>query len=248
GAALLAAFDRLGAKRVAVRSSGASEDGSERSHAGVYETLLDVARADLVDAVETVCSSLDSARARAHRGADGVDRAGSVVVQEMVPARFAGVAFTEDPACAGAVVVEMVEGLGDRLVSGEATPTAWRFGRHSGAPLQPAAPPLDLAPLLALLRRIEARFGRPQDVEWAYTADRGFAILQSRDITVTARDGEAQRAAIERERHRLLGLCAGVPAGEVAFAQDEVAELLPRPTTASLALMTDLWEAGGAVD
>src|SRR5690606_14206140 len=61
GAALLAAFDRLGAKRVAVRSSGASEDGSERSHAGVYETLLDVARADLVDAVETVCSSLDSA-------------------------------------------------------------------------------------------------------------------------------------------------------------------------------------------
>src|SRR5690606_34476118 len=88
---------------------------------------------------------------------------GGVIVQAMVAAEHAGVLFTEDPACAGAMLVEMTAGLGDRLVSGQVDPDAFRFGRRTFQPLQEGTAPVDLTPLLELGRRAEKLFGRPQD-------------------------------------------------------------------------------------
>ncbi len=229
-------YRRLGGQPLAVRSSARGEDGSERSFAGEFRTLLHVARSGLRDAIAAV--------RRSYGG-----RGGGVVIQRMAPAEFAGVMFTEDPAHAGQVLVEMVEGLGESLVSGTATPTEHRFRRASGEAVGAEAP-FDLGPLLELGRRLERAFGVPQDIEWARVGGR-FVLLQSRDVTRRAGDGQGPVGVREAERARLLAL-AGVPgtspAGEPVFASGDYAALLPEPSPYSLELMQAIWAPGGTVD
>ncbi len=246
-AAILRAHKRLGAQRVAVRSSGMGEDGVEFSHAGEFDSILKVTRERLLDCVEQVQTSLR----RPHSGiAERCDE-GGVLVQTMVPAEYAGVLFTEDPGCAGAMMVEMTAGLGDSLVSGQVDPDGYRFGRLTLRPLQTSTAPMDLRKLLELGLRAERMFGRAQDIEWAYAKGR-FYILQARDITCTAQDttnlGDAT-ARREAERARLLKLApsSGDPR-KAMLAQNELAELLPEPTPFSLSLMNELWAKGGSVE
>jgi len=241
-AEVLAAHARLGAQRVAVRSSGANEDGSEKSYAGVFESILDVEPAGLETAMEKVAHSWTGARVEAYSNAR---ESGGIVVQAMVPAEWAGVLFSEHPGEAGTCAVEMVAGLGDDLVAGRADPKSFRLGRASGRLLDGARPPVDLTPLFALGRRVEALFGTPQDVEWAFAGGR-FRLLQARDVTRLSRSGDDDRARRERERHRLLGVLRGVPAGDAAFVQNELSELLPEPTPLSLSLMESLWAYDGS--
>ena len=270
-----ALWKSLGAKAVAVRSSGADEDGDGASFAGVYESILGVERPGLADAARAVRASFSSGRSDSYRsvtesgaapagGTEGAAPAGAtggVIVQAMVDARFAGVLFTEHPGTTGAMLVEVVAGLGEGLVGGTVTPDTHAFGRLTGERWdEPGAkaPALDLAPLLALGREVEALFGRPQDIEWAF-ADGRFHLLQARDITRSSADGETLPALAERDRKRLIGELAGRrrrprrggPAADIdapVLVQNELSELLPRPTPLSADLMGRLWEAGGATD
>lgn len=243
------AFAALGAERVAVRSSGMKEDGADKSYAGVFESVLDVRGDTLFQALDEVLESLASARAQAYSGEKA--ELGAVLVQAMVPAEFAGVLFTEHPATSGASAVELVRGLGDALVSGRADPMGFRFGRVSGRAWSAKdggnTAPIDLAPLLALGRRVEALFGRPQDVEWAYANGR-FLLLQARDITRRAGSTSTPAALRERERARLLELAHGAKADEVVLGQNELSELLPEPTPYSLSWMEAMWAHGGTTD
>jgi pyruvate,water dikinase len=52
-----------------------------------------------------------------------------VVIQEMVDASVAGVAFSRDPANDDCVRVEAVKGIGEELVSGNAIPESYVFER-----------------------------------------------------------------------------------------------------------------------
>ncbi|MFO1076264.1 MAG: PEP/pyruvate-binding domain-containing protein [Planctomycetota bacterium] len=228
------AFARLGAARVAVRSSAVGEDGEHQSFAGEFRTLLDVERAGLPAAIAAV--------RRSYAG-----RPGGVVVQAMVPAEFAGVMFTEDPAHSGRLLIEAVEGLGEGLVSGTATPTEHRVGRITGAVAEGDPAPFDLSRLVTLGRDLEARFGAPQDVEWAMARGR-MLLLQSRHVTRRAGDGDDPVAIRERERARLLALAGDAPAEEPLFVASDYAALLPEPTPFSLAVMKEIWAPGGSVD
>ena len=89
----------------------------------------------------------------------------------------------------------------------------------------------------------------PQDVEWAYRDGR-FLILQSRNITALSRSQTANMKEFvqERERRRLLDLCAGAAPDEPVFVLNELSELLPRPTPFSLSFMEALWQPGGSTD
>ena len=236
----------FGGARMAVRSSGVNEDGADKSYAGVFESILNVSADKLVDAIIEVRASMATERTRAYGGAD---ETGGVVVQRMVDAAYAGVLFTEHPASSGRLMIEMVSGLGEDLVSGLRQPDTYEFGRFTHRLLGKSKPPIELAPLLLLGRKIEALFDcRPQDIEWAWVGG-GFHILQARDITTGARTtGAPERAVFEIERERLLRLAEGSSADEPVFVQNAITELLPRPTAASLSLMEAIWDENGATD
>jgi len=188
------ALHRLGPGPVAVRSSGVGEDGEARSFAGIHDTFLSVEGVeDVLASIHRCWLSAFSARARAYR-----DRAGAaepprlaVVVQRMVAAQVAGVAFSCDPVARrrDRVVVEAVAGLGDALVSGRAAPDRAVLDRAGAIlALEPAANRAGC--LDACLARevadattaLEARLGFPVDVEWA-RADDGIHLLQVRPVT-----------------------------------------------------------------
>ncbi|HET6510302.1 MAG TPA: phosphoenolpyruvate synthase [Baekduia sp.] len=193
-AAIVAALARLGEDAAyAVRSSATAEDTPTASFAGQHDSYLDVVGRDAVlEHVRRAWGSLFTERAIAYRLRNGIDHRAvdmAVVVQRMVDARAAGVLFTADPVTGNRRVaaVEAVAGLGEALVSGAADPD--RFAVRDDAVVARAArqdrPVLTDAQALALTRlgrTIEARLGRPQDIEWCL-ADDGFAFVQSRPIT-----------------------------------------------------------------
>ncbi len=104
------------------------EDGADASFAGQYDTVLNVGDGTELRAAIDRCVASAGGRPRARSYQQ--DRAGAatatmnVVVQRMVDARVAGVVFTADPASArrDLLVIDAVAGLGEALVSGEATP------------------------------------------------------------------------------------------------------------------------------
>lgn len=136
----------------------------------------------------------------------------AVVVQRMVFPHAAGILFTADPVTGNRKVatVDAGFGLGEALVSGLVNPDVFtvRDGEvvaRTIAAKQRAVQPLpaggtrevavdtqqqerpaltdeQAVRLVGLGRRIEAHFGRPQDIEWCL-ADDGFRIVQSRPIT-----------------------------------------------------------------
>ena len=169
----------LGCERLAVRSSASAEDSAGLSFAGVFESVTNVDRASLEAAIVQVQASFDAERAGAYKAQGG---SGSVLVQRMVDAAYAGVLFTRDPAAAGLAMVEVVEGTAENLVSGAVRPQTCRFGRVTKMPFGKSRSPIDLAPLLQLGDRAEQLFGTPQDIEWTYR-DGQFHLVQSRDIT-----------------------------------------------------------------
>jgi pyruvate,water dikinase len=172
-------------QRFAVRSSASAEDLAGASFAGQYETVLDVGLDELPDAVQQVVDSAATARVAAYRQAHPqaapADPPGSgagmaVLVQVMVPADAAGVAFTANPLTGGRdeVVITAVRGLGERLVAGQATGDQWivRHGQARRTRATEQAISADQARQIATLaRRVHAHLGSPQDLEWAITTD-----------------------------------------------------------------------------
>ncbi len=113
---------------VAVRSSGTAEDLADASFAGIYATELNIRGIDaLLDAVRRCWASMWTAGAIKYRrdlGAEGPPPRIAVLVQEMIPADVAGVAFIGNPLTARAdeIVVNASWGLGESVVSGAVEP------------------------------------------------------------------------------------------------------------------------------
>ncbi|WP_205574546.1 MULTISPECIES: rifamycin-inactivating phosphotransferase [Streptomyces] len=136
----------------------------------------------------------------------------AVVVQQMVFPHASGILFTADPVSGNRTVatVDAGFGLGEALVSGLVNPDVFKVrhgevvartisakqrevhallaGGTREVPIdaqrqqQPALTDAQAVRLVELGRRIEARFGRPQDIEWCLVDD-DFHIVQSRPIT-----------------------------------------------------------------
>lgn len=237
---------RIGSSPCAVRSSASQEDGAGQSFAGVFDSVLNVEAGTFTKAVETVLASFQSSRAESYQKAGaGQD---NILVQHMVQSTYAGVLFTQDPGAPGQMLLEWVEGCGEDLVSGRKTPGSARYGRFSGTclPSEDPSPAFDPRDLLAMGRAIEALFGRPQDIEWAWT-DGQFHILQSRDITTMA-VGSAEDQAVAREWRGFFTRFADRNPQDLLLEQDEMSEVLPRPTPLSFSLATALWAPGGSLD
>jgi phosphohistidine swiveling domain-containing protein len=189
--AITAALDALGPGPVAVRSSAAAEDLAGASFAGQYESVLGVdGSKNVLAAIGEVLRSAEServARYRQEKDTKGASSAMGVLVQRMVPAEVAGVAFSADPVTGDrdVVVVSAVRGLGDRLVSGEAGADEWVVQAGSASRRRAVENVLDAGraeEVAALARRVEANEGGPQDIEWAAAAGR-IHLLQARRMT-----------------------------------------------------------------
>jgi pyruvate,water dikinase len=188
--AVRGAYRALGG-RVAVRSSATAEDLPEASFAGQQDTILDVeGDGPLLHAVRRCWSSLWNERAVSYRASHAVDERAlrlAVVVQRMVPATIAGVLFTADPITGRRhrAAIDAVRGLGEQLVSGAVNPDHYLVDTQAGKVLERRGDILDdvrLREIVAIGDRIEAHYGKPQDIEWAID-DTKLWIVQSRDIT-----------------------------------------------------------------
>ncbi|MEE8253103.1 MAG: PEP/pyruvate-binding domain-containing protein [Hyphomicrobium sp.] len=121
-------------QRVAVRSSASDEDDASHSFAGQLESFLFVAPQDVLDRVVDVWRSGFSERVftyRAEHGLSPTPQPPSALVQRMVKADTAGVAFAADPVTGrrGMVVIGAVFGLGTALVSGDADADTYHVDR-----------------------------------------------------------------------------------------------------------------------
>ena len=172
GEEALAAFRALGAPLVAVRSSATAEDGGAASWAGQFETFLNTDEEHLLENIERCRASAWSTRVEAYAEEQGVAAVRvAVIVQAMVPAEVAGVAFSVHPVTGvREPVIEAVRGLGDALVSGRTEP------EDDALTAEQAREVAELA------RRVESFCGYPVDVEWAIACGIVYA-LQARPIT-----------------------------------------------------------------
>ena len=177
----------LGDGPYAVRSSAIAEDGAGQSFAGIFESVLDVAAADLPAAVDRTLASASAGRVAAY-GSDGHDIRMAVIVQRMVDARAAGVALTADPLTGdrAVAVITAVRGLGERLVSGRAFGDEFVVRGQKAERKRQLEDAIDArqAKEIALeARRIAAARGEPQDIEWAIDRAGELWILQARPMT-----------------------------------------------------------------
>ncbi|MGN6609685.1 MAG: phosphoenolpyruvate synthase [Jatrophihabitans sp.] len=136
-AEITGAYRRLGAHaRVAVRSSGTSEDSGASSFAGMNATFTNVAgEQDVLARIVDCWASLYGARSLAYRASTGVEEEPTiaVIVQLMIPSERSGIAFTADPVSGDTdtIVVEAILGQGEAIVSGAVEPDTYRVDKAS---------------------------------------------------------------------------------------------------------------------
>ncbi|MFJ9365803.1 phosphoenolpyruvate synthase [Nocardia sp. NPDC101769] len=129
--AVLSAYHRLGdAVTVAVRSSAVGEDSATASFAGMNVSHTNIhGDEELITALTDCWASLFSPRVLTYRARRGMHNRPemAVVVQRMVAARTAGVAFTADPATGSLdhIVIDAARGQGEVVVSGAVTPDTY---------------------------------------------------------------------------------------------------------------------------
>jgi pyruvate,water dikinase len=190
---LEAHIDRLltqfAADRFAVRSSALNEDLPGVSFAGQMDSYLDVPGSEVKTKVKSVFASLFNSRAIYYREMKGFshDAGTAVIIQEMIPAEFAGVLFTRDPINKTHIIIEIAAGLGEKVVSGTASPNSYMVNRdnlHIEKLDEPTPFNRQMVKQIARIGlEIERQFIRPQDMEFAVINETVF-ILQARPITV----------------------------------------------------------------
>ncbi len=213
-------YDELSQKKdkfVAVRSSATAEDLPEASFAGQQSTFLNIrGHQNLKKAILDAWASLFEARAiyyRVQKNFDHFKIGIAIPVQLMVQSEVSGVMFTLDPITNDKkkVVIEAVFGLGELIVSGQATPDHYEVEKHDFTIIAKSIveqekqlvkadegnkmiqiakhfrkdqklPDDKIVELAKIGKRIEDHYYFPQDIEWAYE-DGNLYIVQTRPVT-----------------------------------------------------------------
>jgi phosphohistidine swiveling domain-containing protein len=213
---------------VAVRSSATAEDLPTASFAGQQATLLNVRdQQQLLRAILECWASLWSSLAVLYRAQRGLAQQWpemAVLVQSMVDAEAAGVAFSLHPVSGEAeVLVEAALGLGETVVSGEGDVDQYSVDRETCREVRP--------PSIGhkLQKRVMAAQGGLHKVE---------VPAEMRDARTLSpqRVGQVAEAVLALEQH--LGCPQDM---EWAFAGGELYILQSRPiTTSARSFFTDI--------
>ena len=161
-------------KLYAVRSSATSEDGDDKSFAGMFLTKLNVEPQDVRDTILEVRASASNNRVQSY---DNEDQKVDVIVMEMVDARISGVLFSVNPVDgSNEMLVEYQDGVGGVVDgSGESTMETWDRGDTLTHLWQTELRKEAIA--------LEGLFTKPVDIEWAVDNEENLWILQVRPIT-----------------------------------------------------------------
>uniref|UniRef100_A0AC34FGA9 Phosphoenolpyruvate synthase n=1 Tax=Panagrolaimus sp. ES5 TaxID=591445 RepID=A0AC34FGA9_9BILA len=226
----------------AVRSSAIGEDGSEVSSAGQLETYLNTPKVEIRRKIIECWASNYRREILNYRlqNAQPLNSAVAVVIQKMINGSDAGVMFTNDPVKGdpSKIVINVVEGLGEALVSGLKTPEQIIVGRDLKVLNKSENCKLDdkISSELAHLGLLfEDAFSGPQDVEFAIKNGHVY-ILQARSITNLDLETDWE---FEHE-FDTPSLCE-----KDLHSTANVGEVLPRPMTPLRdSLLLDLYDRG----
>ena len=197
---------------IAVRSSAAEEDSETKSFAGRFETRLGIrTTADLLESFVAVKSSGSTNLVKKYNGETIPPEHIAVLIQRMVDATRAGIAFSRDPSTGEQkVIIESNYGLGKSVVDGEVTPDSIEYrndgtyktfiGRKSvqitldDTGIRTENTPAtdsqrsslthnEIIEIAELTQRVERDLGFAADIEWAFDTEGMLWLLQARPIT-----------------------------------------------------------------
>ena len=202
-------------KVVAVRSSAANEDGKTKSFAGQYATFLHVTKDDLLVSIKNCWKSLYRKNVRDYQEDNEFSYDMNVIIQEMIDAEYAGVAISTDNmlSTTNYSYVEVCKGVGEKLVSGEITPTKYFLRKENNNvdyvvgnkyPIEE-----ELNELSLLINKIEKAYEMNMDIEWAIYNKKVY-ILQARPVTSFPKFKVPFELAISRPRPLVSIQCAEI--------------------------------------
>jgi pyruvate,water dikinase len=206
---------------VAVRSSATAEDTAEASFAGMNETFLNVyGEKDVLEAVKKCWASLYGARVifyRVKRGFESWGMEMGVIVQKMVDADKAGVAFTQNPSTGAPneLIIEAAFGLADPVVAGQVSPDYYLVDKNTLSVL-------DKQIKLKKFKRVR-RDGRTVDIDLP-KEEGSSQVLTEDEIAVVAK--------VCRDIHNHYGSGQDI---EWAIEKEKVYIVQSRPITTGLA-------------
>ena len=205
----------------AVRSSALNEDGSDNSFAGQYDTVCDVAKEDLPEAIKTVAASVGNSRVMEYLASSKVSASDiAVVIQRFVKPEYAGVLFTADAVTGSRceMVGNFVEGEGEALVSGQKNASEFRINALKYAYSGDDVMKKHARKLYKYACRIRSEFGCEVDMEWAVSGGKLY-ILQARPVTTLKR--------LDPDRY----LINGSMSGDFLLTKTNVGEIFMKPLT-----------------
>ncbi len=200
----------------AVRSSAIDEDGDQFSFAGQFDTFLHVPHYDIENKIKAIWQSAVSEKVIKYREQNNLPLQFGigVIIQKMIDADVAGVAFGIDPITGDQTtkVISAVYGLGEGLVSGDLDADTFTvtendidsqvvsknhkyvrdFDKGGIKKVEtedskkeiPSLTEKEVHEISKLLNQLNQQLGKPQDIEFAYT-DNTLYLLQTRPITTT---------------------------------------------------------------
>lgn len=188
------ALDQLGKGPKAVRSSAVSEDGAQASFAGQFDTFLNLRTFEEIKQAIHKCiqgAHSDQVKEYASNLVQDADLRISVVLQNMVHAKFAGVIFSANPVTnrRDKMLINAVEGIGESLVSGSKDAVqyeVYRSGSNIADQIKLHGNLLSESILHELIqgaKHAELVFHQPVDMEWAVDQNDKLQWLQVRPVT-----------------------------------------------------------------
>ncbi len=184
----------MGTGAKAVRSSAMSEDGHTASFAGQFETYLDLHSFEEIKGSIVKCmEAVNADRVKSYSGnlISHADLRISVILQNMVDARIAGVVFSANPVNnrRDKIIINAVAGNGEELVSGRKNAQHYeifRSGSNIGTEANKNGHLLDETQLREILTgslQAEKHYRKPVDLEWAIDHHGVLYWLQVRPVT-----------------------------------------------------------------
>ncbi len=185
-----------------IRSSAIGEDSNIQSFAGQFDTILPVeGKLDLIwHAIKQVWASQFNytvLKYFEHNNCEWRKPLMGVIVQELVNSEISGVLFTMDPVKhkSDVMLLEMVEGFGENLVSGNIVPNRIFINKkHLQIQKENYNSTIIMEDdfifqLVEIGKRIEKYYIQAQDIEWSYDGKEIF-ILQTRPITHNIKEND----------------------------------------------------------